>query len=215
MKEGIEDMADVIKLNAETRTNKGTAAVRRLRHTARIPAVAYNSKGDNISLDLDEHDFKLLIQHHGGSQMLALVIDGGKERNVLIKDLQHHPVSGRILHVDFMEVSLTETQHVTVQVVLVGDSEGVVLGGTLEQLVSDLDIECLPTNLPESIEVDVTALGIGDRITVADLDFGDQFTFLSDPGLAITHVSAPRKVVAGEDGESDAAAGEADASADA
>jgi large subunit ribosomal protein L25 len=191
-------MADVIKLKAASREKKGTSAVRRLRHTGRIPAVAYNSKGDNLSLELDEHDFALLVQHHGASMVLALDIESDKERNVLIKDIQHHPVSGRMLHVDFMEISLTETQHVSVPIMLVGDSAGVDLGGTLEQLVGHLDIECLPTNLPESIEIDVTALGVGDRITVADLDFGDQFTFLTDPGIAIAHVSAPRKAVAAD-----------------
>ena len=187
-------MSDVINLNAVIRTGTGTPAVRRLRHTGYIPAVAYNSKGENFSLALNEHDFGMLVQNHGASQMLCLKIEGDKERNVLIRDIQHHPVSSRMLHVDFMEVSLTETQHVTIPVVLIGDSAGVDLGGTLEQLVSDLDIECLPTNLPESIEIDVTALDVGDRVTVADLDYGDQFTFLSDPGLAIAHVSAPRKV---------------------
>jgi large subunit ribosomal protein L25 len=139
----------------------------------------------------------LIAVHRGESFVLKLrVKDNGKyqERSVLIKQIQHHPVRDDIIHVDFNEISLTKTIKVKVPLVAVGEAVGVKLdGGVLDHILWELEIECLPAQIPESIEVNVSGLKIGDSLHVKDLTVPEGVKFLNDPEAAVLAVDMPRK----------------------
>jgi len=214
-------MAKEIILAAETRTGSGTSAARNLRREGILPAVLNESNGTVTSVQMDRHGFEQMLHHHSSEHLIIdLKLDGGAAKKVLLKDVQHHSVSGDLLHVDFLEISMTEKMTVPVGVRLVGEPAGVLVdGGLLEQPLREIDVECLPTDLVESIEVDVSALNIGDSILVRDLKVAAELTIITAEDVAVAHVSAPKleeeepteeeegEVAEGEEGE-EAAEGE-------
>jgi len=202
-------MAEEKVIKAEKRETTGTGEARRLRHAGKIPAVVYGADGAQ-SLTLDTHEFTLMIRDYGSNFIGDLVVDGAPLQKVLVKDVQYHPYRGDILHADFVAVSMTEMLQVSLPVQLVGEAAGVVAGGVMEQIMSDLEINCLPGNMVETIEVDVSALEIGDNLTVGDLQMPEGVTTEIDPTLIVVSISAPRVQAAKDDEESEeeAAAGE-------
>lgn len=187
-------MAKEIVLAAETRAGSGTSAARNLRRKGILPAVLNDESGAAISIQMDRHGFEQMLHHHRSEHLLIdLKIDGGTVKKVLLKDVQHHSVSGDVQHVDFIEISMTEKMEVPIRITLVGDAIGVTRsGGLLEQLLREVEVECLPTDLVESIEVDVSALDIGDILMVGDLVIAPQLTVVTAPDVAVVQVSAPK-----------------------
>jgi large subunit ribosomal protein L25 len=180
---------------AAPRQTKGSSSARRRRRAGKVPGVLYGQGAEAMLLELDEHDFAQELRRHSSAQvMVDLEVAGRPVQKVLVKDVQHHPFTGRILHVDLFKVNLTESLRVTVQVELVGDPIGVVRGGgVLESLVRELEVECLPSAIPEVISVDVTGLDIGQSLAVKDLRIdGEGVVILDDPTIAVAHVTAPR-----------------------
>lgn len=187
-----------IVLEAQKRQEAGTRKVNRLRKRALIPAVVYGEGKQPLSIQLVARDFlNLIAVHRGESFVLKLKVrDNGKyqERSVLIKQIQHHPVRDDVIHVDFNEISLTKTIRVKVPLVAVGEAVGVKLdGGVLDHILWELEIECLPAQIPESIEVNVSGLKIGDSLHVKDLAVPEGVKFLNDPEAAVLAVAMPRK----------------------
>lgn len=184
-----------MKLTAEKRNVKGTRAIRRLRAEQWIPAVVYGEGKPGENIQIRRHDFEQAMRGHKGEHMLIdLELAGQKPRKVLIKDIQHEPVTGKIIHADFHEISMTKKLRVEVPIRLVGDPVGVTQqGGVLEHVLRTIEIECLPTDIPEYVDVDVSALTIGHSVTVADVKVDrSRFTVLSSPELAIAAVAAPK-----------------------
>lgn len=134
-------------------------AVKNLRRSGLIPAVIYGKGKPNLNLEVSQHDFEKIIREHGTSSILLLDVTGEGEKNVLIHELNHHPVTGVVTHVDFYEVSMTEKITTTVPLSFVGDSAAVIdQGGSLATNKDEVEIECLPGNLPQNIEVDISVL---------------------------------------------------------
>jgi large subunit ribosomal protein L25 len=188
-------MSNDVEVMASRRTVAGSGEVRKLRQEGLIPAVVYSGGGESSLIQMNQHDFELMLSRHGSeSMMIGLSIDGEPSRQVLLKEVQHHPISGHVLHVDFHAVAMDKKIAVNIPIELVGDAKGVLAGGVLDHPLREIELECLPGDIVELIEVDVTALGIGDTMTVADIELDhDKFSVLSDPELAVASVVQPRK----------------------
>jgi len=185
-------MSEDLKLAVQKREDQGTGECRRLRKAGLIPGVVYNSKLKVTPIQLDAHDFGLMLREHGENMLFDLSIDGKKPAKALLKEVQYEPVMGGILHIDLLEISMTQKLQLNIPVELAGEAVGVEAGGVLEQLVPDLEVECLPGDIVEKLEVDVSGLNIGDHLCVSDLSFDSTLTILSDPERAVAAVAAPR-----------------------
>lgn len=184
-----------LKVIAEPREAKGSGPMGRMRRDGFVPGVVYGEGKPAKLVQLKLHDFEQLLRGHSGEHMLMdLDIKGDQVLKVLLKEVQHHPVSGKIIHADFHEISLTRKLRIEVPVRLVGEPVGVSQqGGVLEHILREVEIECLPTDIPEQLDVDVSALNIGESLTVADIKLeAGKMALLSDPELAIAAVAAPR-----------------------
>lgn len=187
-------------LTAVKRDKAGSSVAAKMRREGRLPAALNLSSGESVALEMDMHTMNLFLQHHSGEHVLVdLVLDGGDPLKALLSEVQHHPVTDSILHADFLEVSMTETLQVSIQVELVGDARGVKEGGILEQELREIEVECLPSNLPETIKVDVSGLGIGEHLTVAEVDAGADVKILTEGDLLVAAVMVPRSAEAEEE----------------
>ena len=190
---------DKIKIKAEERVEQGSAAVRRLRRAGKIPAAVMRmNKGGTLLVKLDAHEFMLGLRGHTSKQLLVTLDMDGKEMPALMREMQNDVVAGTPIHVDFSEVSLTEKVRVTVPMYLVGEAVGVKLGGgVLEQVLRTIDVDCLPTDIAESFDVDVSGLGLDQTLFVRDLKLGDAQTVVTHGELAVAVVKAPDDAVPG------------------
>ena len=184
---------DQIKIKAEARAEQGTGAVRRLRRAGMIPgSVMKMKKGGTELIKLPEHAFMMAMRGRTGKQVLVTLDLDGREVPALLREMQNDVLKGTPIHVDFSEVSLSEAVRVTVPVYLVGEATGVKLGGgVLEQVLRTIDIDVLPTDIPEKFDVDVTSLGLDQTLFVRDLKLGDKYTVVTRGELALAVVKAP------------------------
>lgn len=194
------------KLVVSSRDLKGTSNARRMRRDGLVPGVIYGGENEARSISVSAEELGRVLKHHAGEQMMIEIELDGATKSVLLKDVQHEPLSGAFIHVDLQEVSMTDTLKVTVPVELVGEAEGVGLGGVLEHTLHSVEVECLPADILESLEVDVSALKIGDMIHVKEVAIdASKYTILTEGDIAIAAVLAPRVAAAGEEGDEDQA----------
>lgn len=187
-------MAKQVKLAAERRTAVGRSAVRKLKARGAVPAVIYGAKDKAEPLQIARRDINALLSHASSENILVeLEIAGdGKNRLALVQEVQHAPVGGDILHVDFHAVSMDEVIEAEVPLEPLGIANGVKnFGGLLEQSIRALAVECLPKDLPDKISVDVSALNIGDSIHVRDLALPAGVRATIQPDLTVFSVLAP------------------------
>jgi large subunit ribosomal protein L25 len=181
-----------IQLKASLREETGKQAVKKLRNLGRIPATVYHRGEKPLSVVLAEKEISKIIRSAGGENVLInLSVEKEKKKNraVIIKEVQHDPVKRNILHVDFNEISLTEQITVEVEVVAVGESIGVKQEkGMLDHPLRMLKIQCLPTDIPKHIDVDVSNLKLNDSIHVKDLKVSDKIKILNDPETLLFQV---------------------------
>ena len=184
---------DQIKIKAEVRTEQGTGAVRRLRRTGKVPgSVMKMDKGGVQLIKLDQHEFMLAMRGHASKQLLVTLDMNGTEVPVLMREMQNDVLAGTPIHVDFSEVSLTKKVRVVVPLYLTGEATGVKIGGgVLEQVLRQVEVECLPTDIAEKFNVDVTALGLDQTLFVRDLNLGDKYTLVTRGEYAVAVVKAP------------------------
>jgi len=187
-----------IFLEAELRKEKGSAKARELRNSGYLPSVVYSHGKDALSIKFTKSALlKLGHQHHLESVIINLKIKDDKKekgRPCLVKEIQYDPVSEDIIHLDFNEISLTEAIKVNVSIEIKGEPIGVKQeGGSLEHILWEVEVECLPTNIPKNIEVDVSALKMGEAIHVKDIVFPAGVKPLNDPAAIVLHVAAPMK----------------------
>ncbi|HHT9136846.1 MAG TPA: 50S ribosomal protein L25 [Candidatus Wunengus sp. YC60] len=175
----------ILELKAEKRTTKGSKAAKKLREGGQIPAIVYGHKQDNVMLCLNEHDFNRIL--HTGTRMVNLTFDNKKE-SALIKDVQHDSILDSVLHVDFSRIDLTERVKLRVPIELHGESIGVKEGGVLTHVMKDIEIECLPTAIPEKIKISISELGLGKAIHVKELPVLEGIQYISDPESVVTSV---------------------------
>ena len=181
-------------LNAEVREQTGKEMAKKLRAKGLMPAIFYGPNSETIALTLDPKELSKTLHTEAGENVLIdLNIRKGEEslkKVVMLKELQVQPLQRKALHADFFEVSMDVMVSVEIPVHLLGKSEGVKVGGILEQVQRTIQIECLPGDIPRSIDVDVSALMIGDSIHVSDLKL-EKFKILSDLNLTIATVVPP------------------------
>ena len=176
---------EILELKAEKRTAKGSKAIRKLRSVGQIPAVLYGHKQDNVVLCLQEHDFTPVL--HAGARMVRLAVDNKKE-SALIKEVQYDNIADRVLHIDFSRIDLDEKVRLRVPIELVGESIGVKEGCALTHVMKDMEIECLPTAIPEKIKVNISELDMGKAIHVKEIPVMEGIQYLSDAESVIASV---------------------------
>jgi large subunit ribosomal protein L25 len=185
-------MAKQVKLAAEPRTAIGRSAVRKLKAAGSVPAVMYGSKDKPEALQVSKRDINALLSHAAGENILVELEIAGKSRLALVQEVQHAPLGGAVLHIDFHAVSQDEVIQADVPLEPVGTANGVKnMGGLLEQSLRSLGIECLPRDLPDVIRVDVSALNIGDSIHVREIQLPAGVSTRIQPDLTAFSVLAP------------------------
>jgi len=187
-------MAKQVKLKAEHRTATGRSAARKLKALGIVPAVIYGAKDKPQPLQVSARDINAMLSHASGENILVeLEIPGEKSnRTALVQEIQHAPLGGAVLHIDFHAVSMDETIHAEVPLESFGMANGVKnFGGLLEQSLRTLAVECLPRDLPDRITVDVSALEIGDSIHVRDIKLPSGVTAKVQLDLTAFSVVAP------------------------
>lgn len=186
-------MANQLKLAAQRRTTSGKGAARSLRQQGMVPAVIYGHGREPESLTLEAAALGKLLQTATAASVLEVTVGSGAPVQALIREVQRNPVrASEIVHLDLYEIHADETITVSVPVHLVGTADGVRnFGGVLDHVLREVEIECLPRDLPEHIELDVTALGIGDSLHVRDIVVPGA-EVLQDGDLTVATVVAPR-----------------------
>jgi large subunit ribosomal protein L25 len=180
------------KLLAKLRTQLGKEAAKKLRQRGLVPAICYGPKTESVPLSLDTKELMKTV-NMGDNVLIELMIEDGKKsarKVVVVRDLQIDPIKDEYIHADLFEVVMDEEITVEVPVVLVGKPEGVKMGGVLEQITREVTVECLPGDIPQSIEMDVSHLGIGDTVHIGDMKL-DKVKFLVDPTTTIATVVPP------------------------
>jgi large subunit ribosomal protein L25 len=190
-------MEEII-LEAQIRNEIGKSKVKALKSGGGIPAVVYSEGKEATSIKLSRHDFLTLIHHHRlENAIITLKIKDDKKkasRSCMIKEMQKDPVKGEIIHLDLNEISLTKAIKVNVPVATSGESIGVKQdGGAIEHILWEIEIECLPTDIPKNFEVDISALKIGDSVHVKDIKFPANIKVLSDPESVVLSIASPMK----------------------
>jgi large subunit ribosomal protein L25 len=185
-------MATTLKLQAQARTATGKGAARSLRRQGLVPAVVYGHGEETRACAVEFKQLeKLLSSAAFENTLIDLKLEDGKTSQVLIREVQVHPYRPELLHVDFLAVRKGEKVKLDVPIRLVGLSPGVKEGGIMERLRHEVEIRCVPSAIPEVLEVDVSALSIGDSVTVADLTAPAGVEILSDLESAIATVVPP------------------------
>lgn len=191
---------DFVDLHASLREEKGKELNKKLRGAGFVPAVVYKKGEDTLSLKIANKDlFKALHTEAGENVIVKLhVVDGAKkkrDRTVVLKEVQKDPIKDYLLHVDFQEISLTETLKVKVPIAAKGEAIGVKQdGGVLQHILWEAEVQCLPTNIPEKIEVEVSDLKIGDSLHVRDIHVSEGVKILDDLEGVVFSVEHPKKV---------------------
>jgi large subunit ribosomal protein L25 len=183
---------DTTTLTVAPRTAEGSRANRRLRRSGLVPGVVYGGEGEPIAFEVDARILRQALAH--GGAVITLTVEGEGATPVVLKDQQRHPVTGDTLHVDLLRVDLKQKIHATVVLELNGveDAPGVKAGGVLEQVTRELNIEALPVEIPDTIELDVSQAEIGDTIALDAVTAPAGVTLLDDPETVVVTVTPPR-----------------------
>lgn len=176
-------------LKAEPRGEFGKGPNRRLRAQGMVPAILYGGEAQPESLTVPRHELELLLkQTHA---MLTLEREGG-EQSVMIGEIQRDPLSHEPIHIDFMRIEAGHEVHAHVEVVGVGAAIGVREGGVLERPVREIEIRCLPADLPERVEVNIEELKVNESIKAGDIPLGENIHLVTDPSTVLFHVAIPK-----------------------
>lgn len=185
-----------IRLKAEHRMEQGSSAVGRLRRAGSLPAAVNRIEGGTTLVKFDAHGFKAMLRHHTSEHVLVTLELDGKDIPALMREVQYNVMTGYPIHVDFGEVSLTKKLHVQIPVHLLGEPEGVkVEGGILQQMLRMVDVECLPTDIVEHFDVDISHLKLNQSLCVRDLPLGEKYMLITGKDMTVAIVAAPAKEV--------------------
>jgi large subunit ribosomal protein L25 len=182
-----------IVVAAQGRTHTGKNVNRRLRTQGLIPGVVYGAAKKSIAVAVSPKEITTILRSASGENTLFDLDLDGKRRKVILKEFQVEPIKGQILHADFYEVALDKMLEVKVHVELQGTPVGVkVQGGIVDFVTRELEVECLPTEIPEKIVLDVSALELGKHLRVSDITAPPKVKILTEPDVVVVHVVAPR-----------------------
>ena len=187
---------ETVEIAVDRRSEFGKGGSRRLRRRGLVPGVLYGPGRTSTAITIGDEEFRRKLGRLEGSHLIRLLHSGGEDpelhgRMVLVRETQVHPVSGDILHADFYEVDLTERLTVSVTLHFVGKPVGVVNGGILQPILREVELECLPTEIPEFIEVDVSALDIHDAVHLGELMLPAGVTLAGDTTRTVVTVLPP------------------------
>jgi len=188
-------------LKVSTRASLGKGAARQIRREGAVPGVLYGAQKESVSLRVNARDLdNLLHGSQGEHALIELQVEDQPDLNgpAMVKAVQHHPVRGQVIHADLLRIDLTKKIQTMVQISIVGQSMGVIEGGVIDHQSREIEIMCLPMEVPESFEVDISELDIGDNIHVADVAMPDGVEILTPGDRTIVAVHAPRVVVEDE-----------------
>lgn len=199
---------DIQTINVTTREETGKGPARRRRVAGTIPGIIYGEKKAPVSIVIDAKIFAGLVHGSQGEHAIVQVnVEDKPELSgpSLIKAVQHHPIKEHIVHADLLRIRLDQAIQTLIPIVLTGHCVGIVEGGVPDQQLRELEIECLPLDVPESFEVDITELHVGGLLHVSDLSAPDTIKILTDPERTIIAIHAPRVATKAEGGEDEAA----------
>jgi large subunit ribosomal protein L25 len=186
-------MGKEIKLSASKRETSGTSAAKALRRTGFVPAVVYGEKAA-CSIKINSRAFDSMIIHNASENLIVDLDVDGSVVKALLREVQHSVIKGEVLHADFLEISMTKKMRVTITIELKGEPVGVSQqSGILEHLLRQIEVECLPGDLVDSFEVDVTELGLGKTMMIRDIKLDAKYTVLTSGDVAVATVVAPRE----------------------
>lgn len=219
---------ELVELRATQRTETGKGPAGRLRAADRIPGVLYGEKLTTKTVSVDRRELQSVLAAEGGATAIVkLMIDDDDSQTAMIKEVQRDPVRDGLLHVDFLKIAMDEKIATHVSLSVIGDALGVREGGILQQVMRDIEVEALPMELPEHIEVDVTEYQVGDSVRVGDLTAPAGVTILSGAEEVVLSIVPPTKIEevvpveevleeeeAAEEGAEEAAAAEGAAAAE-
>ena len=183
-------MAEVT-LTAQRRARTGKGAGRRARAGGKVPAIVYGRGMEPVPVEVDRRDLVTALHTEAGMNVLLDIQIDGETTLALTRELQRDPVRGTLLHADFVKVDRTQAIEIEVPVQLIGEAAGVREGGVLEHQLFTLHVRCLPTEVPEHISADISALGIGESLKVGDLEGSEAFEVLNDPDAVLATIAAP------------------------
>lgn len=190
---------EFIELTADVRDRFGKGPSRSLRRTGKVPAVFYGREAAPIHLSLDANYLGKMLRDGGSSQVIRLVIQDGDKttKTVMFKEIQTHPVSMDLIHADLYEVSMDRKITVNVPVntfITEGEeSKGEAEGGTLQIIRRELEVSCLPNQIPDSIDIDITHLGIGDAVHIEEIDLPEGVEVDADVNFTVVSIAAPMR----------------------
>ena len=182
-------------LSAQVRTERGKNAARAIRRAGRVPAAIHGHGDESRSLTVDARDLEKLLSHGGaGTMVVELQIEGGESTRALIRELQTHPYRPTVLHVDFLQLHAGEVVRMQVPVrILHAEAVAHAAGGILDQVLYNVEVECLPRDIVDAVEIDATGLEVGDSIRVRDIK-APNIRIVNDPDLPVASLVAPTKV---------------------
>ncbi len=194
-------------VEAKQRSSGGKNDARRLRKSGLVPAVLYGAGLEPLNISVDPKQINRILHSEQGHNSIFDMAAGGDSGKVMIVDWQYEPVKGQLLHVDLKRIAMDKLLRVSVPITLKGEAPGVKLqGGILEQVLREVEIECLPGDIPGHIDADVSQLAFGEGIRVADLPHGDKLKFITDEEQTVAHVVAVKEVVEAAPAEAEVAA---------
>ena len=184
-----------IKLKVTVRKTQGNGPARELRRSGMIPAILYGPKVEPVLLSVPTRDLENILKTSNvGQILLNLLIQNGKQvsKTAMIKELQTQPISGNLLHVDFYEVAMDQKIKVSIPVVATGQAKGVELGGVFQMVRHEVEVFCYPNEIPESIEVDISEMDIGDSLHIDEVDIDDTIELADEANFTIATVLSPK-----------------------
>jgi len=182
------------KIKGETRNVFGKNASRRIRQEGMIPAILYDTDTVSIPLTLNKKDIFAILKAETGENTIFKISFNSETRNTMIKELQRDPVTDEILHADLIQIAMDNVISVSVPIVLVGEAVGVKTeGGFVDFVTREAEIECLPKNIPEKLEIDISSLHLHQSLKIEDLSSLGEITLVSDPNTVVVLIHAPTK----------------------
>lgn len=181
-------------MHADVRNEIGSNACHRVRSHGHIPGVVYGHNVDTRAVEIDKKEMDTILRKYGTNIFLSLDL-AGKTSTVLIKEIQRHPITHEIIHVDFQEISYEEPIHTTVPIILRGREKVESKNNVVQQQLRELHISCLPQYVPDSIELDISMLTPNHPLRIADVEFGQEFTILNEPKEVIASLARAEQVI--------------------
>jgi len=186
---------ETVLIQAQIRNDQTKGSNNKSRKTGFVPGVLYGKEIESVSVIVSAKEMEKVIAKKGENAFAKMNLqkDGSsQEYNVILKEVQRHPYRGTLAHLDFCQVSMSEKLSTVVTVSLIGESIGAAEGGLVQQQLREINVLCLPGDIPASIEIDITDLKIGDNITVADVNISDKVEIVEEPSAVVVSVSASR-----------------------